>query len=708
MTDAVASVTLESHPLSRLFNPRGVAVLGASETPGKYGYLLLKTLIEGRYPGAIYPVNPRGGALLGHRFLESLEQADGPVDVALVVRPAPDVLPAIREVSRRGVPFAIVYAAGFSEQGEEGRRLERAVVEAARAQGTRIVGPNGMNIYSAPARLNLSAIVPFPTGDLGFLSASGNLGYALAHEASRKIGVGFSRFVSVGNQADLALDDYLDFLRVDPHTRVVLIFLEGLVGGRERRFLDALAKTAAQKPVLILRGGRTEAGRTTARSHTGALAAQAEVTRAALEQSGAVLLDRADEALETALSFLESPLPRGSRVALVGEGGGHATILSDSVSEAGLTLEKLPEEMVRSVRGHLPPFAALVANPVELGGISEYDLRVYERVLEGVMGWRGCDQVILFGGYALYDEALCDFLSRRREETGKAVLLHDLYADEDRPAIRLVRSRRLPIFSSPELVARAAGALVRGSRASERARRALLAEAGTPVKLSAALLKTLQDARLRPERALREDEASSILESFGVAVLPSALARTSKDAVAAAATLGYPVVLKVDSASIVHKSDVGGVHLDLRGEDDVRRAFESVHALAPVAGVRLTPFRPGGVEVIVGARRDPQFGPLLLFGAGGILAELTRDVAIRLLPCAKEELAEMVLETRVGHLLQGGRRTPPADLAAVAQTLDAVARLILSLPEVADVEINPLRCGPEGAVALDARLLLGP
>ena len=345
---------VSSHPLARLLEPRGVAVVGASENPAKYGCLLLKTLIEEGYAGAIHPVNPNGGALLGRRFLASLDEASGPVDVALIVRPAQECVAAMKDVARRRVPFAIVYAAGFAERGEEGRRLERELVAAAAGGGTRVVGPNGMNIVSVPARLNLSAIVPFPPGRLGFLSASGNLGYALAHEASRRGGIGFSRFISVGNQADLALDEYLDFLCGDPETAVVLIYVEGFVRGRARRFLDALARTAARKPVLVLRGGRTRVGSGTARSHTGALASEPALARRALEQAGAVLLDRADEALAVAQALLESPLPRGGRTVLVGEGGGHATLLADAASEAAYVAARLGPSLLAWEIGNEP------------------------------------------------------------------------------------------------------------------------------------------------------------------------------------------------------------------------------------------------------------------------------------------------------------------------------------------------------------------
>jgi acetyltransferase len=345
---------------------------------------------------AIHPVNPKGGSLLGRRFLASLDEIDGPVDVALLVRPAAECVGAVRDVARRGIPFAIPYAAGFSELGEEGRALERAMVEAAASGGTRLVGPNGMNVFSAPARLNLSGIVPFPVGGLGFLSASGNLGYALAHEAARSRAVGFSRFVSAGNQADLALHDYLDFLQADPHTRAVLVYTEGFVPGGARPFLECLARTAAEKPVLVLRGGRTREGRGTARSHTGALAGSPEVARAALEQAGALLVERADEVLAMAQALLESPLPRGPRVALVGEGGGHDTLLTDAVVEAGLLPEPFPGGLAEALSPHLPPFVAIRANPLELGGRSEYDLDVYRNVLGPVMDWR-CDQLILFG-----------------------------------------------------------------------------------------------------------------------------------------------------------------------------------------------------------------------------------------------------------------------------------------------------------------------
>jgi acetyltransferase len=709
---AAASDPLASHPLHRLFDPRGVAVVGASQTPGKYGYILLKSLIEEGYEGGVYPVNPKGGEVLGRRFLASLDQAEGPVDVALVVRPAVEVLPALREVVRRRVPFAVVYAAGFSEHGEEGRRMERRMVEEARAAGTRIVGPNCMNISSLPAKLNLSAIVPFPAGGLGFLSASGNLGFALAHDAARRPRVGFSRFVSAGNQADLALDEYLDYLRIDPHTRAVLVYCEGFVRGRGRAFLEQVARTAAVKPVLVLRGGRTRAGRATALSHTGALAGEAEVARQALEQAGAVLLEREDEALDTAQAFLCSPLPAGARVALVGEGGGHATLIADAAAEAGLEVRPFPEALVRRLRPHVPGFVSILGNPIEFGGHSEYDIRTYSRVLDPVLDWDGCDLAILFGGYALYDEALAEHLARRRAATGKPILVHDLYADEERPAFAPLRSRGLPLFVSADVAARAAAALARGGAARRRVLRAAAwisrrpQASRRPLRLPDGLRRALASARRRPGRALLEEEASRLLGEFGFPVLPSALARSERQAVEAAGRLGYPVALKVHAASILHKSDAGGVHLDLRTAEDVRRAWRNVARLARRPEARLTPYRRGGVEAIAGARRDPEYGPVLLFGAGGVLAEILRDAALRTLPCPPEEIEEMIGSTGLAPLLAGARGTRPADLGAVARALGALARLILEVPEVADVEVNPLRCAADGAVALDARVLV--
>ncbi len=704
-----------AHPLQRLLDPRGVAVIGASQTPGKYGTILLTSLIEQGYAGGVYPVNPKGGELLGRRFLRSLEDADGPIDVALVVRPAAEAVPAVREVARRGIPFAVVYAAGFSEHGEEGRRLERDMLEAARAGGTRIVGPNCMNITSTPARLNLSAIVPFPAGGLGFLSASGNLGFALAHQASRRGRVGFSRFISAGNQADLALDEYLDYLRTDPHTRAVLVYAEGFVRGRGRAFLEAVERAAAEKPVLVLRGGRTREGGGTARSHTGALAGESEVARQALEQAGAVLLDREDEVLDVAQVFLESPLPSGPRVALVGEGGGHATLVTDAAAEAGLAIEPFPDALVDEVRPHLPAFAAIVRNPIEFGGQSEYDPRIYDKVLGPILDWPGCDLAIVFGGYALYDETLAGFLDERRRGTGKPILIHDLYADEERPGFRSLREHALPVLASADVAARAAAALVRGGRARVRARRALAwrGESGARAgpgrsDLPAALAGALEAARRRPSRALSEDEAARLLAHFGVPVLPAALVRGEEEAVRAAERLGWPVVLKVHSAGIVHKSDAGGVHLDLRGAEDVRRAWRAAAALAGAGEpeARLTPYRRGGVEAIAGARRDPEFGAILLFGAGGVFAEIARQAAIRTLPCPEADYEEMIDATRVARLLAGARGAAAADRRSIVQVLSGLARLLLAVPEVADVEINPLRCAADGSVALDARVLV--
>jgi acetyltransferase len=703
----------QPHPLEKLFNPRGVAVIGASQSPGKYGTIILKSLIEEGYPGRIYPVNPKGGALLGHEFLTSLEAADGSIDVALIVRPASGVMAVLEEVIHRRIPFAIVYAAGFAEHGEEGRALQQQMVEKARAAGTRIVGPNCMNISSLPARLNLSAIVPFPVGGLGFLSASGNLGFSLAQEA-RHGHVGFSRFVSAGNQADLALDEYLDYFRQDPHTQVILIYTEGVVRGRGRLLLEGIERAAAEKPVLALRGGRTREGSGAALSHTGALSGEAEVANQAFEQAGAVLVDREDECLSIAQAFLRSPLPRGDKVAIVGEGGGHATLSTDAASEAGLTVLPFPEPLVRELRRHIPDFTAIVHNPIELGGQSEYDYRAYERVLGPVLEWDGCDLVVMFGGYSFYDEQLAEFLDRSRKETGKPIVVHDLYAEEDRPGVEYLRKRNLPLYSSTDLAVRSAAALARATKARKRARRGMSwrregENKDSALDVPADLAEALERAGRSPERALTEDEATRLLSHFGMPALPSALARGEVEAVREAERMGYPVALKIHEASIVHKTDAGGVHLDLRSAADVRRAYGALCGLVKGGEpeVRLTPFLTGGVEAITGARRDREYGPILLFGAGGILAELVRDVAIRMLPCPRAEIEEMVAQTRVGRLLAGVRGAPPVDTALVVQALEAVGRLLMSVPQVTDVEVNPLRCSAERVAALDARILVG-
>jgi acetyltransferase len=699
------------HPLAALLDPAGVAVIGASESPGKYGHILLRTLIEQGYAGAVHAVNPRGGSLMGRPFLRSLDEARGPVDVALVVRPAPECPALVAEVARRGVPFAIVYAAGFAETGSDGEELQRELLAAARSGPTRLVGPNGMNVFSAPARLNLSGIVPFPEGGLGFLSASGNLGYALAHEAAAGGRVGFSRFVSVGNQADLALDEYLDFLRQDAATRAALVYLEGFAPDRARSFLEVLARTAAAKPVLVLRGGRTRSGQATARSHTAALSPAPQVMRAALEQAGAVLIERADEALAVAQAVLESPLPRGPRAVLLGEGGGHATLLADAALEAGLTLPLLDDERLAALRPHLPPYAAIVRNPVELGGATEWDPRAYEKLLGPLFEWPECDLLVLFGGYALYDAATAAFLAERRDATGTPVVIHDLYANESRPAFAPLRERRLPLYASADVAVRAAAALARGARARRRAaERPVSGPADAVRALPAELAAALERARETPARALSEDEAARLLAHFGVPVLPAALAADLDEALAAAERLGYPVVLKLHVPRLVHKSEAGAVRLDLRRPEDVLEAYAAAGRIAGAGAppVRLTPYRPGGVEALVGARRDPEFGPLLVAGVGGVLAEAAGDVAIRVAPCAEQELRAMLAETRLWALLSGTRRARAVDPRPVCAVLAALARLIASLPAVSDVEVNPLRCAADGCVALDARVLVAP
>jgi acetyltransferase len=342
--------------------------------------------------------------------------------------------------------------------------------------------------------------------------------------------------------------------------------------------------------------------------------------------------------------------------------------------------------------------------------MSEYDLRVYERALTPIFDWPGCDLVVLFGGYALYDDALASFLVHRRQETGKPVLLHDLYGGEDRPALRRIRDLGFPLFASGEVTARVAGALVSGGRARERAERALsLAGPLVAAALPAELREALAAARRRPAKALLEGEAARLLAHFGMPTLKAGLARSAEESAVQAEALGFPVVLKLHESEVVHKSAVGGVQLDLRSPSEVRDAYARVATRCRDGQpeVRLTPFLRGGLEAIVGARRDPQLGPILLFGTGGVLTELVRDVSLRTLPCPEEEIRGMVGETRLGERLSKVVPDPLALTGAIAGALAAVARLILSVPDVADVEVNPLRCAADGLVALDARVLVG-
>jgi acetyltransferase len=698
--------------LERLLAPATVALIGASGTPGKWGYMMMRTLLDGGFGGEIAAVNGRGGEVQGHPAYATVADLPWAPDVALVTVGREACVEAVEALAARGCRHAVLYAAGFAELGGEGARLQDRMVMAARQAGMRLLGPNCMSLFAARSRLNLTGIPDLRPGRLAFVSQSGNLVYDLV-EHGRRSGLGLSLFLSLGNQADLGFEDVLDAVREDPDTGVAAVYVEGVRPGRGRAFLEAVHRLASAKPVVALIGGRTPTGRRASQSHTAALLSDVRELRGILRQGGAIEVTRLDELFPVADALLKSPPPTLPTAALCGGGGGHATVGSDALEAHGIGLPPPAPETQQALRAIFPPMAS-VRNPIDWTGASDRSFWAYRDAARLLLADRGIGGLILFGHFGGYltdletpannyrDVAIA--LGELQRATGKPILLHSIYALQQRAAFEALRDAGVPLFESLEIAAAAYRALVE----CPRERRPL------PVPLAGVaerLAPHAARARAEGRQALLEPEACDWLESLGIAVGSRCWAKAPEDAVAFAAAQPGPVAVKLVSAAILHKSDVGGVRLDVEGSDAVRRAFAELRQAADsrgadFRGVLVVPMAGPGVDVAVGVARSDLGGHVLLAGSGGTAVEALDDASVCPAPLAIGDAAAMLAETRVARVLARPRGLSPPPLAPLHDLMVRLAAAGAGSAWLDVVDLNPVRVSADGVRVLDARVLL--
>ncbi|MDR5867685.1 acetate--CoA ligase family protein [Halomonas koreensis] len=705
-------------PLHDILAPRGIAVIGASTDPTKRGYKAMVGLIKDGFRGNIYPVNPGADMILGVRAWPSVADLPGTPELALICTPAPSVPGLIRECGRRGIQGAVILASGFAEMDAAGASLQDEMMAAARAHGVRLIGPNTSGVFNLHHRLNLLALDNVKPGDVGIVSQSGNMLLSLALEAQHNGQVGFSTYVGPGNQTDLGFNDYLRYLGEDRHTRVATLYVEGFRDGR--KFLEVAREVAAMKPVVVYKSGSTAQGQRSASSHTGALAGSYAMTVDLLRQSGVSVVQHSDEILPVAEGLGLLQKADGRRVAVIADGGGQATIAADRLAEAGLSLATLSEVTRARLREALLPQAS-TANPVDVAGSTDAHPSLLATCMEIVAADPGVDSVFLvgmFGGYSTrFAESLLGDEMRGAEAmvdlanaTHKPLVIYSLYAPIKPPALRRLHEAGLPVYASIEHAVRVLAALgERGdylARAHGQAREAAFA----PLPARAADI-----ARARAEgRDLLEVEARQLLRDHGVAVPEERLVRDADELAEVASAFGEtPLAMKVVSRDILHKSDAGGVRLDLVGEPALRAARAEILAAcrdhapgADIEGVLVTPMARKGVEVIVGVIRDPIFGPVLMFGLGGIFVEILEDVAFRAIPLSRHDARAMVDQVRARRILEGARGAPGVDQAALVELLLSVSRLVEAYPGLEALDLNPVIARDDGYSVVDARVIV--
>lgn len=697
--------------LQSFFTPNSIAVIGASTNTSKLGFAVLDNLVNGGFltdGRRVHPINPSSDEILGLKAYADVNDVPDEIDLAIIVIPYPLVPDVLRTCGQKGIPGVIIISAGFREAGMEGLQREQELLEIAKEYGIRIVGPNCLGVIDTitPMNASFSAGMP-PQGPMDFMSQSGALGTAILDwaQAGR---LGLSKFVSLGNKADVNEIDLLGAWANDPGSRVILSYIEGLPDGGE--FIRVARQVTKVKPVVALKSGVTQAGSRAVSSHTGSLAGSEEAYNAAFRQAGVIRANSLQDLFDYALAFGYLPPLKGDRIAIVTNAGGPGILATDALERAGLTLARFKPECIRALETFLPD-AASAANPVDVLGDARADR--YRFALEQVVADPGVDGVmVILTPQAMTEiEGTAEVIAEIKEEVDLPILACFMGEARVEVGTKVLDRTNIPNFAFPERAALAYKAM---SQYRVYQAEPLPEYESFVVDTKAArqvIDKVLDDGRV----SIGDAEAREILQAYGLQIPASKLASNAEQAVQIATELGYPVVLKVASPDILHKTDVGGVKVGLQDAEAVRDAFDLItyrsQRYLPEArlwGCLVQKMVPQGLEILIGMNRDPQFGPLVTFGLGGIYVETLKDVAFRIAPFSRQEAEDMIKEIKAHALLDGVRGESPADKHALLEAILRIGQMVQDFPEIAELDINPfmLYRDGQGGIAIDMRLIL--
>ncbi len=694
--------------LDMFTNPGGVAVIGASASPGKLGYQVLENIVQYGYEGKVYPVNPKAEEILGLPVYKSVLDVPDPVDLAVVLVPARFVPGVLAECGQRGLSGAVVISAGFREVGREGKALEQQVIDIARRYGMRLIGPNVLGIIDTVCKLNASFAAGMPRhGHIAFMSQSGALCTSVLDMALGQ-SIGFSRFYSIGNKADIDEIDLLKGWAVDPETKAIVGYLEGISDGPE--FMRVAREVTRRKPIIAIKSGTTSAGSRAVSSHTGTLAGSEKAYDAAFRQVGIIRASSVQDLFDYAQAFARQPVLARDAIAVVTNAGGPGIMATDAIERAGMRLASLTPETQQVLREALPA-AASAANPIDVLGdalADRYALAIKATLADPNVG---AVLVVLTPQTMTQIPETAEALGKLAQGSRKPVFAAFMGDLAVRPGAEMLTRYSVPNYQVPERAVAAMAAMWHYRQ-----------WLNTP-ELNVDPLDVDRDkvrqvfARVREEGrvTIGDAEARAVLEAYGIPLPKSVLASTADEAVAAAESIGYPVVTKIASPDILHKTDIGGIKLNLSSASDVRDAFDLLVYRASrympdatIWGCQVQQMVKGGREVIIGMNRDPQFGPLLMFGLGGIYVEALKDVTFRVAPIDRREAREMLGEIRSYNLLRGVRGEKSSDMDAIADTIIRISQLVTDFPEVVELDINPLMVfeAGKGVLGIDMRLAL--
>jgi acetyltransferase len=700
--------------LDKIFNPRSVAIIGASDEEGTVGYALMKNFTEHDFEGKIYPVNIRKTEIHGLKAYQTVEQIPEPIDLAVIATPAKTVPDIVEQCGKAGVKGIIIISAGFKEIGPEGKALEDKILEIKKKYSLRIIGPNCLGVIRPSIKLNATFISKTPKpGNIAFISQSGALGSAILDWAIHE-NIGFSNFVSIGSMIDVDFGDLIDYFGTDPQTRSILMYIEGLTDAR--KFMSAARHFARTKPIIVVKTGKYTESAKAAASHTGSLTGEDIIYDAAFKRAGIVRVDEIEDLFNCAEVLGTQPLPKGPNLAIITNAGGPGVMATDALIAKGGKLAKLSQKTIEFLDSILPHYWSR-GNPIDILGDAKADR--YKAVVEACLNDENVDGIlIIYTAQAVAEpveiaKSIVE-LCKSRGYQNKTILTSFMGYGAVEEANRIFNENNIPTYSTPEQAIKTYHYMYQYKRNLE-----LLYE--TPEELPVdvvppkrSLMVIMRNVAMENREILNEAEAKAFLEYYNFPVVKTKVAQTENEAATIASQLGYPVVLKILSPQIIHKTDAGGVALDIKSETEVRDTFNRLiekakeyNPDAEILGVTVQPMiKKQGYEVIIGAKTDPLFGPVILFGMGGVGVELFKDFAIGIPPLNQTLVRRMMEETKVYQLLKGYRNVPPANIKLLEEIIVRFSQMLVDFPQLKEVDINPLFINEKEAFAIDARIVI--
>ena len=705
------------HYLESVIHPQSIAVIGASNDTAKRGHRAIKSLLADRYQGRIYPVNPKESEVLGMKCYPNVGAIPEKVDLVLVCTAAKTTPQVIEMCGQAGAKGAVLLAGGFSEASEAGRILEDQSIEIARQYGVRVIGPNTNGMFSSRLGCNAIGTLNIPRGPIAVLSNSANIMSSLQNEFIAHGHSGISVMLSVGNQSDIRFDEYLDLLSGDDETKSVILYVEGFKDAPA--FMASARRITAKKPIVMYVAGRNTAGKNAAKSHSGSLAGDYAISKGVLKQAGISLVSRSDELFPVAESLALMPPMRGRRVAILSEGGGPITVASESCADHGLELALLSEATQARIHA-IVPAATAIANPVDAGGGTDPRATYYGSISEAILQDPNIDALLfvgLFGGYGKrwgaaegeIEEGVCRKLGEMAKTYQKPILVQSHFAHMKTASLNILWQAGIPYQRHIEIAVQCLAS------ASDyySARNRISGPKAADHAVAPAARELLRFA-LAAGRDLLEPEARALLKIYGINTEPHVLIAEAKDAASAQKVFGdMPVAVKIVSKDVLHKSEAGGVKLNVSGSANIARAVQEIGASvarhvagAEIHGYLITPMVKRGTELLIGVLHDPAYGPVITFGLGGIFVEIIRDVVFRSLPIDAADAWEMVNELHHGAMLDGARGNPPVDRQQIVDLLLQVSAIATLHPEISEIDLNPIVAHADGCSIVDARVIL--